>query len=301
MATTNNSANIVDDIRNQKNWKRTHKKNYEVYVCMPPIGTKVHNFLEGTDYVTTKEKRFVISGTRGEQWVIDAAKLAKTYQTLDGQPLNTKTLNIKNGIMPWVKVKTRPDASIVWACFLPKKYRSFPVKTSWGDVLMANRPEVRHGYGDFLVCADANGRPNFSDMWVVNGEVFPTTYDLRSFPNMFSDEQMDKLVTPTPKKFAVTQSDNKKATENVDRRRKNFILTKKIKNNREIIRYEIKQVESGKVMEVTKEQMYFLVGAGRIENCKGQIVNDRKVEVALMGKNGESLINIPSVQVEETA
>lgn len=25
-----------------------------------------------------------------------------------------------------------------------------------------------------------------NDVWVVNGEVFPTTYDLHAFPNMFS-------------------------------------------------------------------------------------------------------------------
>lgn len=50
------------------------------------------------------------------------------------------------------------------------------VSTAWGDVLIANRPGVPHGNGDFLVCGEKNGRPDLSDVWVVNGKVFATTY-----------------------------------------------------------------------------------------------------------------------------
>ena len=48
------------------NWKRTSKKKYQIYVCMPPLGTKVYNFLENAHYETSEKKPFVLSGTVGE-------------------------------------------------------------------------------------------------------------------------------------------------------------------------------------------------------------------------------------------
>ena len=58
-------------IMQRENWKRTHKKKYQIFVCMPPLGTKVYNHLEDTHYVTSEKKPFVLSGTAGEQWVRD--------------------------------------------------------------------------------------------------------------------------------------------------------------------------------------------------------------------------------------
>ena len=53
------------------------------------------------------------------------------------------------------------------------------METAWGDVLTANRPEVPHGEGDYLVCTvGEDGQPNLADVWVVNGAVFPNTYDM---------------------------------------------------------------------------------------------------------------------------
>ena len=177
------------DIRDINNWKRTSKKQYEVYVCRPKIGTKVVNRLEGAEYVTDQNKQFVISGTRGERWAIDGEKLAKTYCTLTGERLGANILSKahRDGTIDWLKIKTIQSANggaCNWAFHMPihiAEFRNFPVRTSWGDVLYANRDGVAHGRGDFLVCADAGGRPNFNDMWVVNGEVFITTYDLRGF------------------------------------------------------------------------------------------------------------------------
>ena len=88
-----NCANIMTELQNPKNWKRTRKKSYDVYVCMPKVGTKVTNRLEGANYVTDEKKRFIISGTVGETWVIDGAKLAKTYCFMDGQPITNEALS----------------------------------------------------------------------------------------------------------------------------------------------------------------------------------------------------------------
>lgn len=58
-----NKNNIMSEINNINNWRKTRKKSYEVYMSMPKAGTKVHNKLENAYYVTDDNKRFVISGT----------------------------------------------------------------------------------------------------------------------------------------------------------------------------------------------------------------------------------------------
>ena len=90
------------------NWKRTSKKKYQIYVCMPPLGTKVYNFLEDVHYETSEKKPFVLSGTVGEQWVIDPAKLFKTYRLPNGQPLNLDFLKTKGHPykVDWFKAQT---------------------------------------------------------------------------------------------------------------------------------------------------------------------------------------------------
>ena len=180
--------NIMRQLSNPKNWKKTHKKVYNVYMCRPLLGTPCANKLEGSHYVTDRNRQFILSGTVGETWVIDVNKLAKTYTFADGTPITTDTLKAKcedDGQIEWIKLSTRQDVPLNWAFFLPKSIQNFPVRTSRGDILYANRTGVGHLKGDFLVCADAGGRPNLNDVWVVNGEIFPRTYDLHAFSNMF--------------------------------------------------------------------------------------------------------------------
>lgn len=191
-------ANSFD--MNGLQFKGTRKKEYTVYVCMPPKGTKVTNKLEGASYTTNEERPFVISGTVGEQWVIDAGKLIKTYCFANGMELSPDTLKarVKNGMIEWMHLKTRPFGSgeMYFAAHLPLSVKNYPVQTSWGDVLYANRDGVPHGNGDFLVCPSVNGQPNPNDMWVVNGEVFATTYDMRAFPGLGS--KVKNKETPLP-------------------------------------------------------------------------------------------------------
>lgn len=182
---------------NPELYRRTSKKKYEVYVCMPKIGQAVHNKLENANYITEEGKRFVISGTVGEQWVISIDKLAKTYQLPDGAEINPAYLKTKiqqvngNSIIDWFTVVTKPGGGgINWATFVPKQF-IFKIKTSWGDVLTVNDPSVDHGNGDFLVCSDGNGIADLSDRWVVNGKVFITTYDMRHFPRFGTSKAME--------------------------------------------------------------------------------------------------------------
>lgn len=172
-----------------ENYRRTRKKKYEITACMPPEGTPVFNRLEQAHYVTSNEKQFVLTGTVGEHWVIDVNKLCKTYELPNGRPLSKDILShmvkphIQNGIkvpvIPKFQIVALPS-SIVYAMHIPK-HIIFQIPTSWGDILTVNAPGISHGNGDYLVCADGGGIANISDRWVVNGEVFPTTYDMRPF------------------------------------------------------------------------------------------------------------------------
>jgi hypothetical protein len=55
---------------------------------------------------------------------------------------------------------------------------SVTVETECGDVLHSNLPGAPHGEGDYIVCrADENGEPDLSDIWILNGAVFPKYYE----------------------------------------------------------------------------------------------------------------------------
>lgn len=174
-----------------ENYRKTRKKKYEITICMPPVGTKVFNKLEKSYYVTDAHKQFVAIGTVGEQWVIDINKLCSTYTLANGTPINPTILKPmvvpmihegkRVGVIKKFKVATLPGP-INWA-FKTSAKDIFQIPTAWGDVLTVNAPGVGHSTGDYLVCADGGGYPLLTDRWVVNGEVFPTTYDMRAFAN----------------------------------------------------------------------------------------------------------------------
>lgn len=217
------------DFNNPANYKKCSKKNYEIYVCMPPENTVVINKLEQADvlrsmggkeyytateidnmsrhnpqklqaiqslvqqgkaYAVTKNTPFVLCGTVGEMWTISPQKLQATYTFVqNGQPLqiNMQTLEQrkKNGVLDWTVVRTSASAvqGVNMACFVPKAQKG-QIQTSWGAVLNINGVGVNHGLGDFIVCAMLpNGTPNLQDRWVVNGNVFATTYNNKGWEN----------------------------------------------------------------------------------------------------------------------
>ena len=207
-------------INNLGNWKKTCKKQYSVYMCMPGPGISIHNFLEKANYVTDNRANVVLSGTIGEQWVTNIEKVAKTYKFADGTPITASTLNnrMKSGRLDWTEIKTLqlPYGSS-FACFLPKQnFRDFPIQTSWA-VLIANSSANKVLKGDFLVCdANADGSPNLSDIRVVNEKIFVRTYDLRGIrkeDRVKASE--DELNTPKPTKSLGIKLNLKDATKTV--------------------------------------------------------------------------------------
>lgn len=211
--------NIQEDLYNLDKWKKTSKKNYEVYVCRMPLNSRVVNRLDGASYITTKDRPYVISGTQGERYVIGADELRSTYTYLDGSeiiPDNLRSeivaLNSEN-CNDWVKIRTRTGIknAINWAFHVPTDVVNLPVHTYYGDTMYANRqePGINHGNGDFLVCTDAGGQPNMNNMWVVNGLVFESTYDMRAFPGLSTGYTNDSIPKPISLRSIVGLTDKK--------------------------------------------------------------------------------------------
>lgn len=310
----------VNDLMDASKWKMTEKKSYEVYVCRPVLGTAVTNKLEGASYTTDKNKQFVMSGTLGEQWVIDAKKLASTYTLADGREINAEVLKgkkvNKEGEIDWLRLKTKRNSGQKnWAIMLPASVKNYSVKTSWGDTLLANRAGIAHGLGDFLVCADAGGKPNFNDMWVVNGIVFPTTYDMRPFPGVMAEvekrmkgKNLKETVVPksivnktsTGTTSAGTTSAGAAASKQPATRgakRIMYSVTKRYVSGKSTIGYDVQSESGDKTNKLTREQLCYLLGRGQIKNCTGSVNQGRMV---IRGK-GISLDTLPTVEVEPKA
>lgn len=128
-----------------------------------------------------KKGQVLLCGTQGELWTINAEKFLNSYDFVEGMSKERQTALLPpfENTMKWAKV--RPKASSIqggaWACFCPKGKVSGAIATSWGTQLAINDPYSEHGKGDFVMCADAGGRPNLADRWVVNGNIFATTYN----------------------------------------------------------------------------------------------------------------------------
>lgn len=184
-----------------KNYRKCHKKLYDIYACIPPKGTIVINKLEQADvvkqfrgktyftvkeldemrkkgdntynvlvqlcqggmaYATNENTPVVLAGTLGEMWCVNMQKLASAYMFLNnGQPVRITEQSLSHAmsdknIMDWKPIRTVPDNSQAWACFVPSSQKG-QLATSWGAILNINGIGVQHGKGDFVIAADGGG------------------------------------------------------------------------------------------------------------------------------------------------
>lgn len=216
------------NIYDMSKYHRTHKKQFVIEASIPPVGTGVHNRFEMSSYVTSDEYRVVMTGVLGEQWVTFIDKLVNSYTFADGSPITREILNSKivygkragihhKCILPF---RIKHKVGIVrWAMHVPVRHK-IQVQTAGGTVLTANDPSIPHGYGDYIICADLNGLPNFNDMWVVNGLVFQTTYDMRAFSNLIDNrtelEFRQRVVHPEFDGIKIIKDDIVKQENNRD-------------------------------------------------------------------------------------
>lgn len=168
----------------------TGKAEYTIQGMMVSKDTTFHNDLENVDYTATDDgESVVLKGTVGEQWVTKLSKVLETYTKADGTALKAEDFTSSKDTFIDLKTKAEPDTN--FACFVPKDVR-LTVNTAWGDVLHVNDPVSEHGYGDYLVCPNKDGKPDFSDVWVVNGAIFANTYDVSRAPVVGSVAAIEK-------------------------------------------------------------------------------------------------------------
>lgn len=160
-------------------WFLTGKTEYTIQGMLVSKDTPYENVLEGNSGVVTDDGVTVLlKGTVDELWPSKLEKVMKTYTKADGTELTAKDFAKKDTYID-LKTKATPDTN--FAMFIPADVQVV-VETAWGDILVANRPGVEHGKGDYLVSAVKDGAPDLTDVWVLNGAVFPNTYDLSRAP-----------------------------------------------------------------------------------------------------------------------
>ena len=157
-------------------WFLTGKKEYSVEAMMVSKETAFHNDLEVTDYTVADDGITVIlKGVLGEMWATRLSKVISTYTKPDGSAISETDFAEKDS---WIEIITIPEPDAYYAMYVPLNV-SVTVETAWGDVLHTNLPNAPHGDGDYLVCrAGEDGLPDLSDVWVLNGVVFPEYYDV---------------------------------------------------------------------------------------------------------------------------
>ena len=158
-----------------ENWFLTGKNKYTVQAMMVSKEMTFHNDLEVVDLVAADDgETVVLKGTRDEIWTSPLPKVIARYTKPDGTELCREDFAEKDVFIDIVTIPTR-DA--YYAMHIPKDI-IVSVETDRGDVLHSNLPNAPHGEGDYLICTiGEDGGPNLSDVWILNGLIFPDCYD----------------------------------------------------------------------------------------------------------------------------
>lgn len=154
----------------------TGKTSYIIEGRMVSEPTEVYNQLELVSYdVEVDGESVILTGTLGEEWVSPVSKVISTYTKEDGSALSAEDFTSCLGEK--IALKTISELGTNFALEVPADI-VVKVETAWGDVLYTNASDAPHGNGDYLVCNNVGGSSDLSDVWVVNGAVFPNTYDM---------------------------------------------------------------------------------------------------------------------------
>ena len=158
-----------------ENWFLTGKKSYTIQGMMVSKTLSFHNDLEDTDYVIDDDgETVVLKGTHGEMWASPLTQVLSRYTKPDGSELRREDFA---GRDVFIDITAIPGRGSYYAMFVPVSMTVI-VETVRGDVLHTNLPSARHGEGDYLVCTvQESGEPDLSDVWIVNGLLFPDRYD----------------------------------------------------------------------------------------------------------------------------
>ena len=158
-----------------ENWFLTGKKEYTIQAMMVSKEMTFHNDLEVVDLVATDDGvTVVLKGTRDEIWTSPLSQVIARYTKPDGSKLCKEDFADKD---VYIDIVTIPSTDSYYAMHVPNDI-SVTVETARKDVLHTNLSNAPHGEGDYLVCTiGEDGGPNLSDVWVLNGLIFPDCYD----------------------------------------------------------------------------------------------------------------------------
>jgi len=161
--------------RGREKWFLTGKRAYTVQAMMVSKEVSFQNELEVADYSVDDDGITVIlKGAVGEMWASKLPNVISTYTRPDGSALSEKDFAVKD---EYIDILARPETDAYYAMYVPLSI-SVSVETAWGDILHSNLPNAPHGEGDYIVCrASENGEPDLSDIWILNGAVFPKYYE----------------------------------------------------------------------------------------------------------------------------
>lgn len=194
----------MTDIKNKALYVRCEKKDYNVSVSRLPLGTCIINkfeqakaynkfnvdmiypedfcmldegdktFLNEHASIVTEDQPIAVLGTEDEIWLITEKRLLSVYETLNGKYINPDDLSID-----WTEVRTKTSGlqPITWCLHIPVD-ESFDVVNPYGTKLTCNDGLCSHGDGDYIVCYGNENGPDLAHIWVVNGNVFPKTYNI---------------------------------------------------------------------------------------------------------------------------
>lgn len=132
-------------------------------------GIEVYNWSTGKVDRTSKSSPFIITGTRGEQWVVSMKDLMQRYTLVDGTP-------ISDDLPSWQFCITPILSDTVFYARQVAVETQMTLKTLLGKVTTNANSCIPHGKGDFIVYAlNELGIPNMYGI-IVNGMIFHDIY-----------------------------------------------------------------------------------------------------------------------------
>lgn len=150
------------------NLKEYKKQLYTVTITKVSGGLCIHNTLDNSYAETTSERRFVVTGRKGEQWPIKGKDLKK-YLLLDGSKIDPeKHLPL---CVP-VTVKTDVSGPHILA-YIATEREEFPAPASW----KMTEPLVAEPGDAVAFTMKADGTPDENDKYRIEKGVFIDTYE----------------------------------------------------------------------------------------------------------------------------
>lgn len=170
------------DFYNSKNWKKTHAKSYDAWICMPPVGTYFYNEAIGMEQITDAVNKYIICYPNGFKTMCDLAYIEKTFvEPHECYSINAEYLARKQGgfqIISWFKVWSHTPGERL-AIHIPCN-RKENLNLEIGSFI-ANASGIDHGDGDYVICPIINeSTPDLRWPVVVNGLLFPHLFALNN-------------------------------------------------------------------------------------------------------------------------